>query len=287
MRFVSYQSSTGPRVAGVRAEGYVDLQAADATLPTSLKALLELGNEGLTRAQRAIDSGTAIATSSVKLLPPVVDPEKIICIGLNYADHAAETGAKIPSEPVIFNKFPTALRAHGDAIELPLVSNEVDYEAELVVVIGRGGKHIPREQALSHIAGYACGHDVSARDWQKGKPGGQWLMGKSFDSFGPLGPELVTADEVGDPGNLTVSLRLNGETMQHSTTKQLIFPVDYLVSYLSQCVTLKPGDLIYTGTPPGVGMARKPPVWLKPGDVVEVEVEKVGLLRNPVVAETK
>lgn len=282
MRFISYQSATGPRVAGVRADGYVDLNSADASLPTSLRALLEQGPAALDKAVAATNSGQAIAPGSVKLLPPVTDPEKIICIGLNYADHAAETGAKIPAEPVVFNKFLTALRAHGDDIELPAVSKEVDYEAELVVIIGKAGRNIPREAALAHVAGYACGHDVSARDWQKGKPGGQWLLGKSFDSFGPLGPELVTADEVGDPGVLEISLRLNGETMQHSTTRQLIFPVDYLVSYLSQCVTLKPGDLIYTGTPPGVGMARTPPVWLKPGDVVEIEIEKIGLLRNTV-----
>ena len=138
---------------------------------------------------------------------------------------------------------------------------------------------------MDYVAGYACGHDVSARDWQKGRPGGQWLLGKTFDSFAPLGPELVTADELGDPGKLDIRLRLNGEVMQDSNTKQLIFPVDHLIAYLSQVVTLQPGDLIYTGTPPGVGMARKPPVWLKPGDTVEIEIERVGILRNRVVSE--
>jgi 2-keto-4-pentenoate hydratase/2-oxohepta-3-ene-1,7-dioic acid hydratase in catechol pathway len=250
-----------------------------------MKQLLELGADGLARAAKATETGTPIPKFNVRLLPPVPDPEKILCIGLNYADHAAETGAKLPTEPVVFCKFLTALRAHEDEIVLPKASSEVDYEAELVVVIGKTGRHIPRERAFDYVAGYACGHDVSARDWQKGKPGGQWLLGKSFDSFAPLGPELVTADEVGDPGVLDIQLRLNGQVMQHSTTRQLIFPVDYLVSYLSQCVTLKPGDLIYTGTPPGVGMARKPPVWLKAGDLVEVEIEKVGKLRNSVVAE--
>jgi 2-keto-4-pentenoate hydratase/2-oxohepta-3-ene-1,7-dioic acid hydratase in catechol pathway len=284
MRFITYQSSAGPRVAGVRADGYVDLHATDAAVPPSLKQLLEQGPPALARAQAALQKGAPIA-GNVKILAPIPDPEKIICIGLNYADHAAETGAKIPNEPVVFNKFLTTLRAHGDDIVLPKVSEEVDYEAELVVVIGKGGKHIPIEQAMQHVAGYACGHDVSARDWQKGKPGNQWLLGKSFDSFAPLGPELVTADEVGDPGVLQIQLRLNGEVMQNSTTRQLIFAVDYLVSYLSKCVTLKPGDLIYTGTPPGVGMARTPPVWLKPGDVVEVEIEKIGVLKNRVVAE--
>lgn len=285
MRFISYSTVDGPRVAGVRADGYVDLQEADPSLPTSLKALIALGPTAIAKAVAATAAGKAIAKASVALLPPVTDPEKIICIGLNYADHAAETGAKIPTEPVVFNKFLTTLRAHGDNIVLPKVSQEVDYEAELVVVIGKEGRHISREQAMSYVAGYAVGHDVSARDWQKGKPGNQWLLGKSFDSFAPLGPELVTPDEVGNPGELEIQLRLNGQVMQHSTTRQLIFPVDYLIAYLSQCVTLKPGDLIYTGTPPGVGMARKPPVWLQPGDVVEIEIEKIGLLRNPVVAE--
>jgi 2-keto-4-pentenoate hydratase/2-oxohepta-3-ene-1,7-dioic acid hydratase in catechol pathway len=185
MRFITYQSSSGPRVAGVRADGYIDLHATDAALPPSLKTLLEQGPAALERARAAIEKGAPIAPD-VKILPPIPDPEKIICIGLNYADHAAETGAKIPGEPVVFNKFLTTLRADGDDIVLPKVSHEVDYEAELVAIIGTAGRHIPRERALSHVAGYACGHDVSARDWQKGKPGNQWLLGKSFDSFAPL-----------------------------------------------------------------------------------------------------
>jgi 2-keto-4-pentenoate hydratase/2-oxohepta-3-ene-1,7-dioic acid hydratase in catechol pathway len=283
MRFVTYQAATGPRVAGVTEQGFVDLNSANPALPTSLRELLAAGPEALQQVADALANGPAMEPATLRLLPPIVDPEKIICIGLNYADHAAETGAKIPTEPVVFNKFLTALRAHEDEIVLPKVAQQVDYEAELVVVIGKQGRHIPRESAMEYVAGYACGHDVSARDWQKGKPGGQWLLGKTFDSFGPLGPEIVTADEVGDPGVLDIQLRLNGEVMQNSNTKQLIFPVDYLVAYLSQVVTLKPGDLIYTGTPPGVGMARTPPVWLKAGDVVEIEIEKVGLLRNRVV----
>jgi 2-keto-4-pentenoate hydratase/2-oxohepta-3-ene-1,7-dioic acid hydratase in catechol pathway len=239
----------------------------------------------LTEAQRVIADGEPISPESVSLLPPVPDPQKIICVGLNYEDHAKESGAKVGDEPVIFNKFPTALRAHGEAIRLPAVGANVDYEAELVAVIGIGGKNISRQAALDHVAGYACGHDVSGRDWQQGKPGGQWLLGKSFDSFAPLGPELVTADEVGDPLSLDIQLRLNGEVMQDSNTNQLIFSVEFLVSYISQVCTLLPGDLIYTGTPPGVGAARKPPVFLKEGDVVEVEIERIGVLRNPVERE--
>ena len=154
-----------------------------------------------------------------------------------------------------------------------------------MVVIGRGGRHIPREEALSHVAGYCCGNDVSARDWQLRKPGAQWLLGKSFDTFAPFGPAIITADEIPNPGNLQILLRLNGHTMQRSCTKQFIFPVDYLISYISNICTLVPGDLIFTGTPPGVGFARRPPVFLKPGDVIEIEIEKLGILRNPVVAE--
>src|SRR5262249_56433602 len=171
----------------------------------------------------------------------------------------------------------------GEPIRLPRVSDEVDYEAELVVVIGRGGRHIPRERALEHVGGYAVGHDVSARDWQLNKPGKQWMAGKTFDTFAPIGPELVTPDEVGDPHDLGIRLRLNGQTMQDSSTKQMIFPAPEVVAYLSQVFTLEPGDLIFTGTPPGVGFARKPPVFLKGGDVVEIEIEKLGVLRNPVV----
>ena len=284
MRLVTYQSNSGPRVAAARDGAHVDLHATDPRLPTSMKELLAMGADGLGRAEAARNSGELI--SGVRLLAPVPDPQKVICIGLNYADHAAESGKTVGDEPVVFNKFPTAIRADGDDIVLPTVSDQVDYEAELVAVIGVGGKNIPREKALSTVAGYACGHDVSARDWQLGKPGGQWLLGKGFDSFAPYGPELVTGDEVGDPGKLGISLRLNGQTMQESSTQQLIFSIEYLVSYLSQICTLMPGDLIFTGTPPGVGAARKPPVFLKPGDTVEVEIEKIGLLTNSVVGPT-
>ena len=243
------------------------------------------GSQGIARAQAALEKAQPTLPETVDLLPPVPNPEKVICVGINYADHAIESGMAPPGEPVIFNKFPTTIRKHGDPIVLPKLSDEVDYEAELVVVIGPGGRNIPQHDALAHVAAYTCGNDVSARDWQKGKPGGQWLLGKSFDSFAPFGPELVTADEVPDPGDLKIALRLCGQTMQDSNTSQLIFAVDKLVAYVSAVCTLSPGDLIFTGTPPGVGMARKPPVWLKPGDTVEVEIEKLGVLRNPVAAE--
>ncbi len=285
MRLVSYESVSGPRVAAVRDDKIVDLNRTDPTLPATMIELLRLGPAGIQRARAAAAKGDLLSLDSVKLLAPVPRPEKVICVGLNYADHARETGKELPSEPVIFNKFVTAVSAHGDPIVLPKVSRKVDYEAELVVIVGRGGRHISRETALSHVAGYCCGNDVSARDWQTGKPAGQWLLGKSFDTFAPFGPELVTADEIGDPGNLRVQLRLNGRTMQDSSTSQFIFSVSELIAYVSGVCTLHTGDVLFTGTPSGVGFARKPPVYLQPGDIAEVEIERIGVLRNPIVAE--
>ena len=288
MRLVTYLSSTGPRAGVLRSndpacEEIIDLNHFNSDLPTSLKQLLRMEDIGRQQAELAQQQGKPLVGDPPHLLPPVDNPQKIICVGLNYADHAAETGAKISDEPVIFCKFPTALIGPRQPIELPAVSAQVDYEAELVVVIGREARHVSTKTARNYIAGYCCGHDVSARDWQKGKPGGQWLLGKSFDSFAPLGPSLVTGDEISDPGNLKIELRLNGRTMQSSNTSQLIFSIDYLVSYLSQVCTLLPGDLIFTGTPPGVGMARQPKVFLQPGDTVEVSIDKLGSLCNPVI----
>ncbi len=219
------------------------------------------------------------------LLPPIPMPEKIICIGLNYLDHAIETGTEPPTEPVVFSKFNTAIIGDGDTIVLPRLSDEVDYEAELVVVIGSTARHVSVGHAMSHVAGYTCGHDVSARDWQKGRPGGQWLLGKSFDTFAPVGPCLVTADEIPDPGSLSIRMHLGNETVQSSTTAQFIFKIPTLISHLSHIMTLKAGDLIFTGTPPGVGAARKPPRFLRDGDVCTVEIEGIGRLTNRCIAE--
>lgn len=285
MRWVTYQSEQGPRSAAWLDGKLVDVQQADASLPSSLRQLIALGPAAMEQAARAVLQGRPL-TPAVKLLAPIPDPQKVICVGLNYADHARESGQAPPPEPVLFSKFPTAILAPDAPIVLPRVSHEVDYEAELVVVIGRQGRCIAEHSALSHVAGYCVGHDVSARDWQLRKPGGQWLLGKSFDTFAPFGPTLVTPDEVGDPGQLRVQLRLNGQTMQDSNTSQFIFNVAQVIAYVSQVCTLLPGDIIFTGTPPGVGAARKPPVFLKPGDMVEVEIEKLGVLRNPVDAES-
>jgi 2-keto-4-pentenoate hydratase/2-oxohepta-3-ene-1,7-dioic acid hydratase in catechol pathway len=285
MRLITYFSPTGPRVAGVVEGRGIDLNETDPQIPFCIKKFLAQGPEGIRRAEAAIAVGKPIPPENFRPAPPIPNPEKIICIGLNYADHARETGIEPPTEPVIFNKLPSTVAGDWQPIVLPQDSREVDFEAELVVVIGKKGRHIPREKALEHVAGYCCGNDVSARDWQLRKPGAQWLLGKSFDSFAPFGPAIITADEVPDPGNLQILLKLNGQTMQRSSTRQFIFPVDYLISYISNVCTLVPGDLIFTGTPPGVGFARRPPVFLKPGDVIEIEIEKLGILRNPVVAE--
>jgi 2-keto-4-pentenoate hydratase/2-oxohepta-3-ene-1,7-dioic acid hydratase in catechol pathway len=286
MRWVTVASDEGPRACGVFNGEYIDVNAADPEMPSTVRGLLELGLDWQRRAWDALPRGVVRHDPAhVKLLAPVPDPRKIVCIGLNYRDHAAESGVPVPAEPVLFCKYPTSLIGHGAEIVLPSVSHEVDYEAELVVVIGRKGRHIPRDRALDHVGGYAVGHDVSARDWQLNKPGKQWMAGKTFDTFAPVGPELVTPDEVPDPQNLGIRLRLNGQTMQDSGTNQLVFGVAELIAYLSQVFTLEAGDLIFTGTPPGVGMARKPPVWLKPGDRVEVEIDRLGTLSNTVIAE--
>ncbi len=234
---------------------------------------------------KGFEGAFEVALSDVQLNPPLKNINKVICVGKNYADHAREMGGEPPEIPVVFSMFPSAIIGPGDSVVLPTISSQVDYEAELVVVIGKSGRHIPREQAMDHVFGYCCGNDISARDWQKGKPGGQWLLGKTFDTFAPLGPFLVTKNEIDDPHQLKVCCRLNGEIMQSSSTSSFIFPIDFLISHLSKFMTLAPGDLIFTGTPPGVGAGRKPPLFLKPGDTVEVEIENVGVLTNPIVAE--
>ncbi len=286
MRLVTYLSDRGPRAAGVRDGKYVDLADADSGLPSKVRAILEPRDGLRPRVEAALAKGRSIDPATVTLAAPIPDPRKIVCVGLNYADHAHESGVQPPSEPVIFNKFPTALTGHLAPIVLQRVSQEVDFEAELVVAIGRQGRHIPASQALSHVAGYMCCHDVSARDWQLRKEGKQWLLGKSFDTFAPCGPWLATADEVGDPHNLRVQFRLNGRTLQDSNTNQFIFKLPKLIEYISEVCTLEPGDLIFTGTPPGVGFARKPPIFLQPGDEAEVEIEGLGILRNPVTSDS-
>lgn len=221
-----------------------------------------------------------------KLLAPIA-PTSILCIGLNYREHAAESGAKPPEIPVLFVKGINALQNPNDPIEIPrhLPSEEVDYECELAVVIGKACKNVSRENALDYVLGYTCANDVSARDWQIKKGGGQWCRGKFFDTFAPLGPCLVTTDDIPNPNALGIKTVLNGETMQDLNTSDMIFDVPSLIEFLSGSTTLLPGTVILTGTPQGVGMARKPPRWLKDGDTVTIEIEKIGALTNPVKNE--
>ena len=230
-------------------------------------------------------SGDPIPESAIKLAAPISNCEKVICIGKNYAQHAIEMGSEPPTLPVVFSKFASAINHPNAAVVMPALTQQLDYEAELVVVIGKPGKNIPQQRAFEHVFGYCCGNDITARDWQKGKPGGQWLLGKSCDTFAPLGPYIVTADEVPDPHSLSIQLRVNGELRQDSNTSHLIFPIDVLIAHVSQFFTLRPGDLIFTGTPPGVGAGRTPQLFLKNGDQVEVRIEGLGVLENHVVEE--
>jgi 2-keto-4-pentenoate hydratase/2-oxohepta-3-ene-1,7-dioic acid hydratase in catechol pathway len=221
-----------------------------------------------------------------RLLAPV-EPRQLLCIGLNYRRHAQETGARLPDHPILSFKGVNAVQDPGGPIVIPghMPSSEVDYECELAVVIGRACKNVPRARALDHVLGYTCANDVSARDWQIRHGGGQWCRGKTFDTFAPLGPCLVTRDEIPDPNALRIGTIVNGERVQDESTADMIFDVPRLIEFLSGSTTLLPGTVILTGTPQGVGMARKPPRWLEPGDVVTVEIEGIGQLTNPVIAE--
>ena len=228
---------------------------------------------------------TKIPLQHVKLLPPVTHNAKVICIGRNYAEHAEEMKSEVGNLPVVFNKLPSCIIGPDEPIRLPTISEQVDFEAELVVVIGKKAHNISPTAAREHVFGFCCGNDVTARDWQKGRPGNQWLLGKACDTFAPLGPWLVAADDV-DENDLNICSRLNGRLMQQSNTSQLIFKIDYLISHLSRFFTLAPGDLLFTGTPSGVGAGRTPPVFLQAGDVIEVEIDGLGVLRNPVLPAT-
>lgn len=227
---------------------------------------------------------TGTLVSDFTLLSPIV-PVSILCIGLNYQMHAEEMNAKIPKFPVLFFKNPAALLDPNCQIRIPrkLVSNQVDYEGELAIIIGKSCTNATKENALEHVLGYTCANDVSARDWQKDWGGSQWCRGKSFDTFCPLGPWLVTTEEITNPNDLCITTRVNGETLQDSNTGDMIFDVPTLIEFLSGDTTLPVGTVILTGTPSGVGVGRTPPRWLKDGDHVEVEIEKIGILRNPVI----
>ncbi|MBI3668120.1 MAG: fumarylacetoacetate hydrolase family protein [Acidobacteria bacterium] len=261
----------------------IDLSAAGYSDVISFLDDGERAREAAQKLTAAPPSTAVHPLSAVRLHAPIPRPGKLILIGLNYRDHAIETGMPIPEVPTIFAKFSNAVIGPGEPILIPAASKEVDYEAELAFVIGRRGKNIPASRWADYVFGYTMANDVSARDFQRATS--QWIMGKTADTFCPLGPELVGADEVPDPHNLRIRCEVNGRVLQDSSTSQLIFRVPDLVAYLSLLMTLEPGDVVSTGTPPGVGVARKPPVFLQAGDVVAVKIEGLGELRNPVKAE--
>lgn len=292
MKLVRFEAGGRVAIGVVTADGkaVIDLAKASgaADFPTSMSAFLARGAAGLNAAKAALaeaPSEAPLPLESVKLLAPVGDPGKIMCIGQNYRDHCEEQNQPIPERAILFSKFPTALNDPNGAIRLLKISPQIDYEAELAVVIGGaggGGRDIPEAEALNHVAGYLCANDVTARDIQKGD--GQWVRGKSPDTFFPIGPYLVTTDEIPDPHTLDISLTLNGQTMQKSNTSNLIFKIPFLIAYLSQSMTLLPGDILSTGTPGGVGVYRNPQVFLQPGDTVSVTISGLGTLTNTVVA---
>ena len=250
-------------------------------LPADPLAVL-LNPELRSEAERRLRGGAPeVAESAVTFLPPVINPGKLLCVGLNYADHAAEGNFEKPKQPVLFLRLESSVVGHGVPMIRPRVSEHFDYEGEVVAVIGKAGRAIPKARALEHVVAYSLFNDGSVRDYQFKGP--QWTMGKNFDASGSFGPFLVSADEV-PPGadGLRISTRLNGKVVQDASTRDLIFPVAELISYASEAMTLRPGDAIVTGTPSGVGFARKPPLWMKDGDVCEIEVERIGMLRNPI-----
>ncbi|HXG21413.1 MAG TPA: fumarylacetoacetate hydrolase family protein [Methylomirabilota bacterium] len=283
MRLVTYERNGQRSIGALTNNGLLDLPAASGgDLPADMVALLQLGDAGVARAREAVaKSGTAISLKEARLLAPVPRPGKIIGIGLNYADHAAEGGRELPKYPMIFTKAVSAVIGPGEAIRMPLVTSMVDFEGEMAVVIGKRAKDVSSREALDYVAGYTICNDVSGRDYQqRSSP----TAGKSFDTFAPMGPVLVTRDEIPDPHSLDIRTIVSGEEMQHSNTKHLIFNVNYLIDYLSHIFALEPGDVISTGTPAGVGWFRNPSRFLKPGDTVRIELDKVGVLENPVVA---
>ncbi|QDU12750.1 Ureidoglycolate lyase [Gimesia maris] len=288
MKLATIQTDNGIQVASVIDQDnkltFFDLSAFDENLPRSLKGILAVEG-GLERAEAAAEQAQqADRQITGTLLAPIPSPGKVLCIGLNYRDHAEETGMPFPDEPVCFSKFSSSVTGSGQPIRIPSVAREVDYEAELVAVIGKTCRNVTQANASDYVAGYMNGHDVSARDWQIGRPGGQWLLGKTADTFAPTGPYLVTADEIKNANSLSIKLTLNGEVLQNSNTDKFIFTIEEVIAFVSQILTLEPGDIIFTGTPPGVGMARKPPVYLQPGDQASIEIQGLGMLHNTVEA---
>ncbi|MGE4238975.1 fumarylacetoacetate hydrolase family protein [Ramlibacter sp.] len=286
MRFVSIQQGVRRAVALADAEGALrGYWQGEPGYPGSLDAYVARGAGGLRDLAGLLAAGTRIDAAGATYLPVLSgEGRKIICVGLNYKDHAAESGYKSPDHPTLFVRFASSLVGHGAPIVRPSDSTQLDFEGELVAVIGKGGRRIPRERALDHVCAYSIFNDGSVRDVQHRTP--QWTLGKNYDGTGAFGPQLVTADELPPGGaGLRIRTRLNGQVVQDASTSDLVFDVATLVRDISAAVTLEPGDILVTGTPSGVGAARKPPLWMKPGDVCEVEIEGLGILRNPIVDE--
>jgi 2-keto-4-pentenoate hydratase/2-oxohepta-3-ene-1,7-dioic acid hydratase in catechol pathway len=279
MKFAQFKVKTtdGDRLGLLKGEVIADITE----IAPDMLSLIRAGSSALQTAQK-LTTKTAYALDAVEYLPPVI-PGKIVAIGRNYKEHATEGGSEPPKSPLLFTKFPNSLNAHNAPVTLHSISEQIDYEAELAVVIGRRASKVKEAEALDYVFGYSCINDVSARDLQFSD--GQWVRGKSLDGFAPLGPFITTRDEVPDPQSLKIEGLLNGETMQSANTGMMIFPVAYLIHYISQAITLEPGDVIATGTPEGVGIFRKPPRLLQDSDVFDVSIEKVGILRNKFVAE--
>jgi 2-keto-4-pentenoate hydratase/2-oxohepta-3-ene-1,7-dioic acid hydratase in catechol pathway len=281
MRFVTFEQGGYRRGGVVLNDRIVSLE--DAGFP-NLLSVLQGGTEALTKVGAFIAATAAtIPIESVKLCAPIPVPPKILCMGLNYRDHAKEAKLEIPTCPVIFAKYSNTVIGSGDSVVLPKNSRKPDYEAEFGFVIGKSARHVSAEDWREYVFGYLNCNDVSARDLQTAVS--QWTMGKNFDTFAPMGPFLVSADEIEDPHNLSISLTLNGAIMQNSNTRELIFKIPETVEFLSSVMTLEPGDVILTGTPAGVGFSHRPPIWLKPGDEMVVRIEGLGELRNTCVAE--
>jgi acylpyruvate hydrolase len=287
MKLMMFEKGKGAALGLVEGKSVVDLSEADASLPKDLESLIAAGPRALVAAKAAATAAPAsakLALDGAKPALPFGPSRKIVCVGLNYALHAKEGGHAIPTYPSFFLRVPTSLVAAGAPVIRPKCSIQLDYECELTIVVGRKGRHIPEAEALDHVFGYTLFNDVSVRDFQRKTS--QWTPGKNFDGTGPLGPWVVTADEL-PPGaaGLRIMTRVNGETMQDSNTSDMIFSTAKTIALLSEFMTLEPGDVIATGTPSGVAHARKPPAWMKAGDKVEVEVEKIGVLANPIVDE--
>jgi 2-keto-4-pentenoate hydratase/2-oxohepta-3-ene-1,7-dioic acid hydratase in catechol pathway len=284
MKFVTFRrSGTAPEPGVIVENRVIGLSSAGHGSLIELIAAWDKAKAAVEKFVAGAPQEAVSDVASVTLLAPIPRPQKLICVGLNYRDHAIESNMEIPKVPTIFNKFATSVIAPGENIVLPKNSEKPDYEAEFAFVIGKGGRHIAADRWQDHVFGYTIVNDVSARDFQMATT--QWLMGKTFDTFAPMGPWIVTADEIADPHSLDIKMTINGEVLQNSNTRELIFRIPDLVAYLSSAFTLEPGDIVSTGTPAGVGFGHKPPRWLKVGDECVISVQGIGELRNPVVAE--